>query len=244
MKIRKTIAMIMALSIVSGNMLSCTAFASEEETAAYAEKQVTYTDYDEESNVKIDVNIKVNVSEDSSETVNKAEAENAVTIDNIKYEIFEDHAAIVGYEEGLEGDLVIPSEIKGVPVTAINKEAFIRCEGITSVVFPESITFIGGGAFKYCINIKSAEFLCDKFDILDEKDAYDEFDGIFLYCSSLEEVTYKATFRKDAKYVYLFKSLMFSRSLMSKCSKFLALSLSSPTISWIKSSLLDEISLL
>lgn len=55
------------------------------------------------------------------------------------------------------GDLVIPTEVTndGVTylVTQIHSEAFMDCDSLTSVVIPESVTFIGYSVFKNCTSL-------------------------------------------------------------------------------------------
>lgn len=63
-------------------------------------------------------------------------------------------ATILGRGEWLGKDLVIPSEIGGVPVTAIAEQAF-RCGGLRSVVVPESVTVIGESAFAECHKLEA-----------------------------------------------------------------------------------------
>ena len=48
------------------------------------------------------------------------------------------------------GSINIPSEHNGLPVTSIGGYAFSGSGDITSVVIPQSITFIGDGAFRDC----------------------------------------------------------------------------------------------
>lgn len=60
-------------------------------------------------------------------------------------------------------DVVIPSSYNGLPVTAIGVETntmddfvgFYRCDQITSVIIPDSVTVIGGGVFASCDNLTS-----------------------------------------------------------------------------------------
>jgi len=48
---------------------------------------------------------------------------------------------------GISGSVRIPSRIFGVPVIAIGEGAFANQTGLTSVIFPSAIRFIGAGAF-------------------------------------------------------------------------------------------------
>ena len=54
------------------------------------------------------------------------------------------------------GDIIIPSEINGIPVTTIAANAFMS-SSITSVKIPDSVTTIGDMAFAYCDNLTSIE---------------------------------------------------------------------------------------
>lgn len=56
-------------------------------------------------------------------------------------------AEITGYT-GVETDISIPAVLGGAPVTSLSMSTFKR-KGITSVIFPDSITNIGGYAFQY-----------------------------------------------------------------------------------------------
>ena len=58
---------------------------------------------------------------------------------------------------GTGGDVVIPSEINGVTITAIGASAFKGNTTITSVVIPDTITEIGNSAFKGCTALSSVK---------------------------------------------------------------------------------------
>ena len=64
------------------------------------------------------------------------------------YTINNGEATITGYSSGDE--VVIPSEIEGVPVTAIGEKAFYDERSIKSVTIPDSVTTIGQEAFYNC----------------------------------------------------------------------------------------------
>lgn len=55
----------------------------------------------------------------------------------------------------LAEEIIIPNEIEGIPVTAIEKEAFKFCKKLTSVSIPNSITSIGNYAFYVCSSLTS-----------------------------------------------------------------------------------------
>jgi len=57
---------------------------------------------------------------------------------------------ITGYSGRIIGELRVPSDIDGQPVTSIGNWAFFQCGSFTSVVIPEGIKSIGIQAFGYC----------------------------------------------------------------------------------------------
>ncbi|MDE5772611.1 MAG: leucine-rich repeat domain-containing protein [Ruminococcus sp.] len=63
-----------------------------------------------------------------------------------KYAIEYGEVVINGFDKSVR-DVVIPSEIEGLPVAKIGSYAFSSCDGITSVTIPDSVKSIGNGAF-------------------------------------------------------------------------------------------------
>ena len=77
------------------------------------------------------------------------------TYEGLIYHEYEDYVTITNYDEKLTGDIVIPSEINGKPVTVIESYAFYNCTNLTSVEIPENVTNIGLGAFIGCMRLTS-----------------------------------------------------------------------------------------
>jgi hypothetical protein len=73
----------------------------------------------------------------------------------ISYEFVEGEVIITGVDQSFTGDVVIPAEIDGCPVTKIGDKAFFGCSKITSVTIPEGVTSIGEYAFSDCYALKS-----------------------------------------------------------------------------------------
>ncbi|MBR6967568.1 MAG: leucine-rich repeat protein [Ruminococcus sp.] len=100
------------------------------------------------------------------------------TLDGITYELYEDHAEIVKSEEGLSGELVLPSYVGELPVTVIGDEAFKAMYELNAVTFPEKLERIGRSAFEDCALVKIV--LPDTIKEVGDK--------AFLNCGVLEEV--------------------------------------------------------
>lgn len=67
------------------------------------------------------------------------------------YEINEGEVTITGCDrEAIQGDVVIPQTLGGIPVTGIGERAFYYCNGITSVMIDDNIKYIGPSAFAFC----------------------------------------------------------------------------------------------
>ena len=74
-------------------------------------------------------------------------ASDAETYGDWKYTVSDGSATIIGYNGFCSGELDIPSQIGGYRVTSIGDCAFEWCDGLTSVVIPDSVTSIGDYAF-------------------------------------------------------------------------------------------------
>lgn len=75
-------------------------------------------------------------------------------------------------------EVVIPSEIEGVPVTAIGEQAFIQKYDIKRVIVPDSVRRIGDEAFSGCSNLVSVR-LPEKVEL---------GQGLFIQCRNLKNV--------------------------------------------------------
>ena len=75
------------------------------------------------------------------------------TENELVFRIYPDHAEVIGYEQDIPSDVVIPKEIRDVPVTSINRQTFRGCNSMTSIIISDSVTSIGSDAFSYCGNL-------------------------------------------------------------------------------------------
>ena len=69
-----------------------------------------------------------------------------------EYSVSDQEVCITKYT-GYENDVVIPSQLGGLPVTSIGDSAFKKCDRIVSVVIPDGVKTIGHFAFEECASL-------------------------------------------------------------------------------------------
>lgn len=79
----------------------------------------------------------------------------------LQYTVDTDSATIIGYTGTAEGQLVIPDEIEGKPVTKIEAWAFYGGDFTGDLVLPDSVTEIGARAFD-CTGFKGGKLVLPK----------------------------------------------------------------------------------
>lgn len=112
--------------------------------------------------------------------------------DGFTYRAENGGAVITGYI-GSEDQIIIPSQIDGLNVSAIGKEAFYKNKTITSVVIPDTVTEIKTGAFYGCEKLSSAE-LSEGLKIIGR--------NAFQDCISLKEITIPSGVEKIAPWTF------------------------------------------
>lgn len=99
---------------------------------------------------------------------------------DLTYFEYSDYVKISSCDTSAEGEIEIPAEISGLPVTSIAKDAFYDCSGLTSVTIPDSVTEIGEFAFENCSGLISITI----------PDSVTEIgDSAFKGCTALTSVT-------------------------------------------------------
>ena len=98
----------------------------------------------------------------------------------LSYETGDAGVTITGCDAAAEGEVVIPDEIAGLPVTSIGFEAFFGCRDLTSIIIPEGITSIGDKAFGVCSSLTS---------ITIPEGVSSIGEGAFIGCSGLTSIT-------------------------------------------------------
>ena len=79
----------------------------------------------------------------------------ALTFEDYEYEVDGYEVEITDCSDDISGDIIIPSEINGMPVTSIGGSAFDSCWKLESVTIPSSIKNIGDHAFFDCGSLHS-----------------------------------------------------------------------------------------
>ena len=101
------------------------------------------------------------------------------TQEMLSYEIVDAEVTITHCNEAADGDLEIPAEIAGLPVTSIGEAAF-RSSLLTSITIPDSVTSIGTGACAGCVSLNSVTIPGSVTSI---------GKGAFVNCSRLTSIT-------------------------------------------------------
>ncbi len=143
MNVKRFIAAVLSLAIVSGAMPALSNYAPDTAIVASAEEE-EYT---------------------------------KVTSGYFTYRVYSDHAELDECDTDAEGDIEIPSEVNGVPVTKIIYWAFDYCNKLTSVTIPASITTLDGfNPFDECESIEAVyvdednQYYTDENGVLFNKD--------------------------------------------------------------------------
>lgn len=103
------------------------------------------------------------------------------------YEVAADYSSVLILRyKGKDTDVVIPSEIEGIPVTELSASAFINNKRVECVIIPDSVVSLMGraytgndGVFRGCTALKTV-VIPETITVLPE--------GCFYGCSSLEDI--------------------------------------------------------
>ncbi|MBQ5812947.1 MAG: leucine-rich repeat domain-containing protein, partial [Clostridia bacterium] len=108
-----------------------------------------------------------------------------ITEDGFAYSASDTAVTITGYT-GEGGIITVPSEIGGLPVTAIGITAFDGCAAITKITLPDSIESIDDFAFRRCTSLESINY---PMSLREVSDQYSGLGGIFQGCPKLKSIT-------------------------------------------------------
>lgn len=154
---------------------------TETETAAETVEETTEEAAETETEAETEEETEAEAEEETEETTEeKFKTEDGM----FSYKINEDGSVrIFNYNvTGFPGEVVVPSEIDGRPVTKLSNATFMNAFAITSVVLPASLTELGDSVFFGCSSLESIR-------VEEGNTAYKSEDGILftadgktLYC--------------------------------------------------------------
>ena len=118
------------------------------------------------------------------------------------YEVYNGNATITDCSSP-SGEITIPSELGGYPVTSIGYRAFEDCTLLTGVIIPEGVTIIYEYAFSNCTSLTNVKIpgsvtsICDDafsnceslINVTIPEGVVSIGDKVFYYCSSLTNIT-------------------------------------------------------
>ena len=134
------------------------------------------------------------------------------TQEMLSYEIGDAEVTVTHCNEAADGDLEIPAEIAGLPVTSIGEAAF-RSSLLTSITIPDSVTRIGEGSFMVCPRLTSITIPdgvtsigdyafreCTSLSSITIEDSVTSIGKLaFFSCWNLSSVTIPETFHSEAE---------------------------------------------
>ena len=120
-----------------------------------------------------------------------------------EYSISAGKAVVVNVSTNTKGEIIIPAQLGGCPVTSIGASAFFDCSSLTAVTIPDGVTSIGESAFSGCSALTSVTIPdsvtrigvsafsnCSSLTEVTIPDSVTRIGvSAFYYCSSLTEVT-------------------------------------------------------
>lgn len=111
----------------------------------------------------------------------------AATEEDLEYTLnsYDRVYSVSGCNKTATGEIIIPETYNGLPVTKIDREAFLDCTEITSVVIGDNVTYIDWYAFKNCSKIESV-YLGNGLKEIESNAFYDCINIDSVYVDSLE----------------------------------------------------------
>lgn len=144
--------------------------------------------------------------------------------------ICDDHIEIIDCDKAAEGELDIPAEIDGLPVTVIGEDAFRGCKYLTKVIVPDTVTSIGAAAFAACTaltevslpngitSIKDSAFeFCTKLKTVNIPESVTSIGNFaFSRCESLASISLPKEITSIGEYAFNYCSSIVSVTIPAK----------------------------
>lgn len=99
---------------------------------------------------------------------------------SLYYEERQDGIAVTRMH-GMAGEVTVPAFIKGSPVVAVGRKAFLSKKNLRRVFLPETVKEIGDWAFAYCDSLKQVTLPCQRLFV---------GKAVFLECRQLDKIMF------------------------------------------------------
>lgn len=133
-----------------------------------------------------------------------------VTEGALTFKVYPDHAELIECDKAASGEIAIPDEVNGVPVTILADQCFAFAEDVTAVIIPETVKIIGLAAFTGCSSLTSAVIPegvtsiapalfseCSRLESVTLPDSVTSIENnAFSYCTDLKAITLPAGVKK------------------------------------------------
>jgi len=100
-------------------------------------------------------------------------------VENFYYDTYSTYCVITGYRDSSDTNIVVPSQIDGLPVTQIGNGAFRYSYNLQNIILPEGLTYIDNYAFEGCSELVSIT-IPDTVDYIGN--------DAFMYCYNLTSI--------------------------------------------------------
>ncbi|MBO5935245.1 MAG: leucine-rich repeat protein [Clostridia bacterium] len=134
------------------------------------DSEIIFAKFKADSDGEYTININVNSWQGKNQPENitftfyVGDTDNTTEHAGFTYKVTENGVVVTSNDEKTTGNIVIPSEIDGLPVIAIGKEEFFGFSNVTSITIPATVTDIDLSTFSTCSEL-------EKF-IVDENNQY------------------------------------------------------------------------
>lgn len=78
------------------------------------------------------------------------------------YEIKDNAVTITACGDENSTQIIVPTQLEGLPVTAISENAFARCGKVQTILIPDTVTSVAANAFSGCASLQTIGFAGDQ----------------------------------------------------------------------------------
>ena len=142
----------------------------------------------------------------------------AATVDDLTFHLEDSYAYLAGCKTSASGELTVPAEYQGVPVTRVGTSyaPFANCYDLTKIILPDSITSIWSSSFSHAERLRSInipggvsdipsrcfEYCFSLTDVQISEGVLHIADGAFYGCTSLRSIEFPASITRIGSSVF------------------------------------------